>query len=180
MSMCRVILCVVGRWCLLWPMHSLGKTLLAFALLHFVLQGQTCLLLQVSLAQDGRVKIFSKIATCCWTTINRRILDPTGGKKRYLIFKANEMPQQDSRKGNITFRIKPHTHQRYLEGSNKTLCAPGPRDSNRDWARPAFEFLSVSCGGTDQQWPVAGTRALVAVDLGHTEYDISILGGGCC
>ena len=29
---------------------SLGKTLLAFALLHFVLQGQTCLLLQVSLA----------------------------------------------------------------------------------------------------------------------------------
>ena len=29
--------------------RSLGKTLLAFALLHFVLQGQTCLLLQVSL-----------------------------------------------------------------------------------------------------------------------------------
>ena len=37
--------------CLLWiwPMHSLGKTLLDFALLHFVLQGQTCLLLYVSL-----------------------------------------------------------------------------------------------------------------------------------
>ena len=30
-------------------MRFLGKTLLAFALLHFVLQGQTCLLLQVSL-----------------------------------------------------------------------------------------------------------------------------------
>ena len=29
-------------------MCSLGKTLLAFTLLHFVLQGQTCLLLQVS------------------------------------------------------------------------------------------------------------------------------------
>ena len=26
--------CVVGRWCLVWPVHSLGKTLLAFALLH--------------------------------------------------------------------------------------------------------------------------------------------------
>ena len=49
MSMCRVIYCVVGRRCLLWPVHSLGKTLLAFALLHFVLQGQTCLLFQVSL-----------------------------------------------------------------------------------------------------------------------------------
>ena len=40
MSMCKVISCVVGRGCLLWPVHSVGKTLLAFALLHFVLQGQ--------------------------------------------------------------------------------------------------------------------------------------------
>ena len=28
----------------------------------------------------------------------------------------------------IAFRIKPHTHQRCSEGSNKTLCTPGPRD----------------------------------------------------
>ena len=38
-----------GRGCLLWPMHSLGKTLLVFALLHSVFQGQICLLLQVFL-----------------------------------------------------------------------------------------------------------------------------------
>ena len=37
-----VFYCVVGKRCLLWPVHSLGKTLLAFALLHFVLQGQIC------------------------------------------------------------------------------------------------------------------------------------------
>ena len=49
MSMCRVFSCVVGTGCLLWPVYSLGKTLLNFALLDFVLQGQTCLLLQVSL-----------------------------------------------------------------------------------------------------------------------------------
>ena len=49
MSMCRVVSCVVGRGCLLWPVCSLGKTLLVFDLLRFVLQGQTCLLLQVSL-----------------------------------------------------------------------------------------------------------------------------------
>ena len=49
MSMCRVFSCVVGRGCLLWPLRSLGKTLLAFALLHSILQGQTCLLLQVFL-----------------------------------------------------------------------------------------------------------------------------------
>ena len=49
MSMCRVFSCVAGRGWLLWPVCSLGKTLLAFALLHSVLQGQTCPLLQVFL-----------------------------------------------------------------------------------------------------------------------------------
>ena len=49
MSMCRVLSCLVGRGCLPWPVHSLGKTLLDFALLHPVLQGQICLLLQVFL-----------------------------------------------------------------------------------------------------------------------------------
>ena len=45
MSMCRVVSYGVESGCLLWPVNSLGKTLLAFVLLHFVLQGQTCLLL---------------------------------------------------------------------------------------------------------------------------------------
>ena len=49
MSICRVISYVARIGCLIWPVCSLGKTLLAFAWLHFVLQGQTCLLLQVSL-----------------------------------------------------------------------------------------------------------------------------------
>ena len=35
MSMCRVFSCVVGRGCLIWPLHSLGKTLLAFVLFFF-------------------------------------------------------------------------------------------------------------------------------------------------
>ena len=38
-------LVVVGRGSLLWPVHSICKTLLAFVLLHFVCQGQICLLL---------------------------------------------------------------------------------------------------------------------------------------
>ena len=49
MSMCRVFSYVARRGYLLWPVHSLGKNVLAFALLHFVLQGQICLLLQVIL-----------------------------------------------------------------------------------------------------------------------------------
>ena len=40
MSMCGVFSCAVRRGCLLWPVHSLGKTLLVFALLHSALQGQ--------------------------------------------------------------------------------------------------------------------------------------------
>ena len=36
--------------------------------------------------------------------------------------KAKEKPQQDGRRGKITFRM------RCLKGSNKTLCTPGPRD----------------------------------------------------
>ena len=38
MSTCRVVFCVVRRGCLLWPVCSLSKTLLAFALLHFYLR----------------------------------------------------------------------------------------------------------------------------------------------
>ena len=44
MSMCRVFSRVVGRGCLLWPERSLGKTPLAFVLLHSAFQGQIYLL----------------------------------------------------------------------------------------------------------------------------------------
>ena len=50
------------------------------------------------------------------------MLGPT--KKWYLTSKDKEKPQQDGRRGDITFRIKPHTCHRWSEGSNKTLCAP--------------------------------------------------------
>ena len=46
MSMYTIVSYVVRRECLLWPVFSPGKTLLAFALLHFVLQGQICLLIR--------------------------------------------------------------------------------------------------------------------------------------
>ena len=49
MAMWKGFSCAVGRGCLLWPVHSLGKIWLGFALLHSVLQGQICLLLQVFL-----------------------------------------------------------------------------------------------------------------------------------
>ena len=49
MSMCRAVSWVGKEHFLLWPMCCLDKILLPFALLHSVLQGQPCLLFQVSL-----------------------------------------------------------------------------------------------------------------------------------
>ena len=50
--MCRVFSCAVGREYLLWPVHSLDKTLLAIALLHSVLQGQICLFSPVQFSRS--------------------------------------------------------------------------------------------------------------------------------
>ena len=51
----------------------------------------------------------------------------TNQKKKKYVQGKGEAPQDD-RRGTIMFRIKPHTRQIHLEGSNKTLCAPGPKD----------------------------------------------------
>ena len=42
------------------------------------------------------------------------------------MYKGKE-PQKDGKRGEIAFRIKPHT-QEMLRGLKQTLCAPGPRD----------------------------------------------------
>ena len=60
-------------------------------------------------------------------------------------------------------RIESHTCQKCLEGSNKTFCAPGPRDYTE--TKPDLP-LSVSCRGTDQQCPAVGAGTLGAADLG--------------
>ena len=76
---------------------------------------------------------------------------------------AKKKPQQDGRRGEITFRIKTYNGLRCSEGSNKTLCARG---NSRDRARPVFECLSVSCEGTSQKWTAARAGPLGAADLG--------------
>ena len=45
----------------------------------------------------------------------------------------------------------------------ETLCAPGPREPTE--TEPEL-CLSVSCGGTGQQWAAAGSGALGAIYLG--------------
>ena len=53
-----------------------------------------------------------------------------------------------------------------LRGLKQTLCAPGPRDPTETETELC---LSVSCGGTGQQWTAAGAGALGAADLGVAE-----------
>ena len=54
-----------------------------------------------------------------------------------------------------------------LRGLIQTLCAPGPRDLTEVLTETEAELcLSISCGGTGQQWTATGTGALGAADLG--------------
>ena len=55
---------------------------------------------------------------------------------------------------------------RLLDGTNKTLCAPGPRRKeqwpHKDWPRLAHECSGVSGGGVGWRWPAARLGALCA------------------
>ena len=75
-----------------------------------------------------------------------------------------EKPQQDGRRGKITFRIKPHTCQRCSAGWNIPV---GTRTQTPH--RETELCLSVSWGGMGQQWTVAGAGALGAADLGMAQ-----------
>ena len=79
--------------------------------------------------------------------------------------KAKEKPQEDSRRGKITFTIKPHTRQRRSEGSNKPSAHQGSETPENE---PELR-VSISCGGMGQQWPATGAGALGAADLGVAE-----------
>ena len=70
----------------------------------------------------------------------------------------------DGRRGKIALRIKPFTHQRCLEGANKTLCTPGPRRKEQ-WphkrlsqtylwvSRSTAMKLKDACSLEEKLWP---------------------------
>ena len=69
-----------------------------------------------------------KITTCCWTAIDRRMLDPT--RKRY-ISKGKGKAPEDGKRGEIMFRNKPHNCQRRSERSNKPCAHQDPETPQR-------------------------------------------------
>ena len=84
-----------------------------------------------------------------------------GIKPRSPVLQADSLPTElwgkhkDSGRGEITFRINPYTNQWGLEGSNKTLCAPGdPTETEPDlplsvWVSPVKVWVS---SGLPQGW----------------------------
>ena len=115
----------------------------------------------------------------CNSLLNNHQQENVGShQKRCPMLKGKGEAQQDDRCGEIAFRIKPHTCQRCLEGSNKTSCAPVPETpetgSDYLWVFECFLW------GTGQQWPAAEAGALAAANLGanHTAWGMSPLGGG--
>ena len=87
---------------------------------------------------------------------------------------AKEKHHQDCTREEIAFRIKPHTRQRCLEGSNKVLCTPGPRYPTETEPDHCLSLLqrhgpAVVC---------RRGRGFGCSYLGHTACGISHLGEG--
>ena len=133
--------------------------------------------------KDGRVEGCvlisyknSKITTCCWTTINMRMLDST----------KNDTPSPGQRRSpsKMVGGAKSHLEStpyppETLRGLKQYLVWTKTQRPHRDWARPAFQCLSVSWSGKGQKWPDAGAVDLGTAGLCHAVCGISPLGGGC-
>ena len=65
-----------------------------------------------------------------------------------------------------------------LRGLKQNLVYTRTHNPHRDRARSTFECLSVSYGGTGQQWTFARTAALAVADLDYATCGINLLGGG--
>ena len=133
---------------------------------------------------EGHVLIFSckniKIATSCWTTIDRRMLVPT--EKDTPHPRTKEKLRQDGRRGTIMLLSNPIPARDSWRAQTKPYVHQDPEKGalihTRNWARPACECLSFSYGGVGQQWPATGTGVLAAAVLGGTTCGIRPLGGG--
>ena len=135
--------------------------------------------INASADQDGRVvEGHALIFSCENSKITTLSKQPSTGecwippKKDTPHPRAKEKPQQDGRRGEITFRIKLHTHQRQLRAQTKPLCAPGPRDpteTERDLCLSLlWRYRSEAC---------CRDRGSGCSYLGHTACCISSLGG---
>ena len=109
----------------------------------------------------GRVLIFScdrsKIATNRWTAIDRRMLDLTKKKKKNIPHVQGQRRNSNKLVGGSKLHLETNPiPARELGGLKQILVCTRTQGPQRDWARPASECLSVSCGGTDSSGLLRG------------------------
>ena len=76
----------------------------------------------------------------CWTAMDRRMLDPT--KNRNPTSKGKEKRSTKKTVEGTKSHLELNPKSETLRGLKETLCAPGPRDPTKDWARHTFECFS--------------------------------------
>ena len=123
-----------------------------FPFCSLMVRGHT--LYEITSLQLLEICVMAQDKGLCWWIFHgnlRRMLDPT--KKDTPHPRSKEKPQQDGRRGEIMFRIKPHISQRCLEGSNKNLCAAGDPTETEPvlpfsvWMSPAEIQVSIGLAG---------------------------------
>ena len=115
------------------------------------------LMLKLKLQYFGHLMEECELTSCGNTNLRLTAEQPSIGECRIppkndtLNPGVKEKPQQDGMMGEILFRLKPYTCQRCTEGPSKPCGHQDPGKGavthKRDWTRPAFECLSVSCRG---------------------------------
>ena len=165
---CVVFSCVVGRECLLWPVRSLGKTLLDFALLQDPEIPQR---LRLRIVFECLLWRYGSAVDCCG---GRSSVCSRPGYGISCLGGGHHEPYHRAARTSIG------RGNRLLAGTNRTLCAPGPRRKeqwpHKDWPRLALEYPGVSSRGVHGQWPAAGLGALsAAVHAWHLLKEVVII-----
>ena len=107
-------------------------------------------------------------------------------QKTYLTSKGKEEAPVSWQEDAITFKIKFHAHQRYLEGANKTLCAPEQRERSSDtpqetepdlflnvWVSPVVAWVSSDLPHQQGLWLQQTWKAWCMAYILLQEFDIS-------
>ena len=106
---------------------------------------------------EGRAHIFScensKISTRCWTTIHKRMLDPT--KKRYPKSKGTEEPNRMVGGAQSHLESNPIPTRDTRRAQTKP-CVRQDKEASQRLSQTCLGVFSVSCRGTGQEWPAVG------------------------
>ena len=125
---------------------------------------------------EGRALIFcenSKITTCCWTTVDRRMLDPTK-KKIPHVQEQRRSPNKMVGGAKSCLESNPIPVRDAERAQTKSCAHQDPETPQR----LSQTCIWVSCRGMSQQWPVTRGRGSGCSYLGYTACGISPLGRG--